>query len=205
MRGVPIYELRQEGEEEERRLRVQHVHDDPLLERSTEITLAAEGDLALRAPREERPEAKPDEVHGARELDRGERNRRRHDERGETGGRGRDVHEGADVDAEHRGEPNTPALVDRAGDDVEDGRARDEEQRERSDREQAEAGAVRDQRLSSQTCRKPCSVRNESTRSIVRECGATRSARPPVATAGASAPSSSRILATIPSTCPAKP
>ena len=48
-------------------------------------------------------------------------------------------------------------------------------------------------------------MRNGSTAEIVRECGSIRSASPPVATAGASAPSSPRIASTIPSTWPAKP
>ena len=39
----------------------------------------------------------------------------------------------------------------------------------------------------------------------VRQCGAIRSARPPVAIACASTPSSARIASTIPSTWPAKP
>ncbi len=57
-----------------------------------------------------------------------------------------------------------------------------------------------DHAFSSQTRRSPSRVRKGSTRSIVRECGATRSASPPVAIASASAPSSSRMRPTMPST-----
>ena len=66
-------------------------------------------------------------------------------------------------------------------------------------------GWIRDHRFSSQTMRRPSRVRNGSTRPIVSEWGATRSASPPVAIAGASAPSSARIRPTIPSTWPANP
>ena len=59
--------------------------------------------------------------------------------------------------------------------------------------------------LRSQIRRRPSRVRNGSTCEIVRECGAIRSASPPVATTRASTPSSRRIASTIPSTWPAKP
>ena len=59
--------------------------------------------------------------------------------------------------------------------------------------------------LRAQTSRRPSSVRSGSTRSIVLVCGTTSSARPPVATVGASEPSSPRISSTIRSTWPAKP
>ena len=64
----------------------------------------------------------------------------------------------------------------------------------------------RPQRLSSQIRRRPSSVSRSSTTSIVAVNAGTRWwARPPVAIAGASTPSSSRRRPTMPSTWPAKP
>ena len=48
MRRVRVDELRQESEEEERGLRIQHVDDDPLREGAAKVPLAAERDLGLR-------------------------------------------------------------------------------------------------------------------------------------------------------------
>ncbi len=147
MRRVRIDELGEEGEKEDRRLRVEDVHEDSLCERATEVPLAAERDLGLGAA----------------------------------------------------------TLVDRAGDDVDDRGGGHDQQCKRSEDENPDCWRVRDQTFSSQTRRSPSSVKNGSTHSIVRECGATRSASPPVATARASAPSSSRIRPTMPSTWPANP
>ena len=154
---------------------------------------------------EERPEPEPDEVDGAGDLHGGEGDGRREHESGEPERCRADVEERPDVDPEHRREARTPALLYRARDDVEHRRPRHEQERERGDREDGEPAGVGDHRFSSHTMRSPSSVRNGSTFSIVRECGATRSARPPVATAGASAPSSSRMRPTMPSTWPANP
>ena len=99
--------------------------------------------------------------------------------------RGGDVHERADVDA------RAPRRARRADPGGSSGRRR----RAPPGRGRGAARAPRRRRrrgrpvsgitaFSSQTRRRPSSVRNGSTRSIVRECGATRSARPPVATRG---------------------
>ena len=60
-------------------------------------------------------------------------------------------------------------------------------------------------RFRSHTSLRPSSVSPGSTSSIVLECGAIRSARPPVAIVRASSPSSPRMRSTIPSTWPANP
>ena len=205
MGRVLVDELGQKGQEEECRLRVQHVDHDSLREYPAKPPLAPNRYVGLGVSGEEGPQAERDEIDGPRDLDRGERDRRGEDQRREPGRCGRDVDERPGVDPEHRGQPGTPALVHGASDDVQHGRARDDEQRERGDDEEREPARVRDHLLSSQTSRRPSSVRNPSTSSIVCECGATRSARPPVATTRASAPSSSRMRPTIPSTWPAKP
>ena len=59
--------------------------------------------------------------------------------------------------------------------------------------------------FSSQTSRRPSSVSHGIDALIVRECGAISSARPPVAIARASTPSSPRMRVTISSTWPVKP
>ena len=200
VRRIGVDELREERQEEERRLRVQDVDDDALRERAAKVALAAERDVGLGMPREERPQAEPDEVHRARDLDSGERDGGRQDERGEPERRRRDVHERPDMNAEHRGDARAASVLDRAGHDVEHRRAGHEEQGERREDEEPDRRRVGDHAFSSQTSRRPSNVRKGSMRPIVSECGATRSARPPVATAGASTPSSPRIRPTMPST-----
>ena len=128
------------------------------------------------------------------------------DERGETERRRRDVHERPDMDPEHRGDARAAPVLDEPRHDVEHGGARYEEERERRERRRAPmAGGSGITRSAPRPGAGPSSVRNGSTRSIVRECGATRSARPPVAMARASTPSSPRMRPTMPSTWPAKP
>src|SRR5262245_16027620 len=109
------------------------------------------------------------------------------------------------MDAQHRCKPRAPPLLDGARDDVQDGRPGHEEERECGEDEEPDRGRIRNHPFSSHTARRPSRVRKGSIRSIVSECGATRSASPPVATARASAPSSPRMRRTIPSTWPANP
>ena len=92
-------------------------------------------------------------------LDDGERGRRRDEDRREADGGEGEVHERADVDAEHRGEPGAAALVDAPRDDVDDGRPRHGQDRERREREHGERLGLDDHALSSQTRRRPSSVR----------------------------------------------
>ena len=205
MRRVRIDELREEREEEERGLRIEHVDHDPLREGTAQVPLAAESHVGLRALREQRPEPETDQIDGASGLDRGERHGRRENERRETERRRTHMDERADVDAEHRDEPCPAPVVHRARNDVEDGRPGHDQQSQRRDDVDADGRRVRNHAFSSHTRRRPSSVRNGSMLSIVSECGATRSARPPVAMARASTPSSPRMRPTIPSTCPAKP
>ena len=199
-------ELRQEREEEERRLRIEDVDDDAL----GEVTAAAArrplrvGVLRVGAA-EQRPDPDHDQVQRAEHLDDRERRRRRDEDRRQPDDRKRQVHQRADVDPEHRGEPGRPALVDAARDDVDDRRAGHGQDRERRQREHGEGLRLDDHALRSQTSRRPSSVRFGSTTEIVLECGATSSDRPPVATTFASTPSSPRIAVTMPSTWPAKP
>ena len=199
-------ELRQEREEEERRLRIEDVDHDALGEVPA---AAARRPLRVGVLRvgtsEQRPDPDHDQVQRPEHLDDGERRGGRDEDRGQPDDGERQVHERADVNPEHGGEPRRPPLVDAAGDDVDDRRPRHGQVRERRQREDGEGLRLHDHALSSQTSRSPSSVRFGSTTVIVFECGATSSDRPPVATTFASTPSSPRIAVTMPSTWPAKP
>ena len=204
MGGVGVDELRKECEEEEGDLRVEGVDEDALREDAPEPNVATARRLDGAASGEQGPEPEADEIRGARVLDDGEGDGRGGEQGREPDGCRGDVHESADLDPEHRRDPRAPALMHAARDDVENCRAWNGDERRRGESKDCERSGI-DHRFSSQTMRKPSSVRNGSTLSIVRECGATRSARPPVAIARASASSSSRMRPTTPSTCPAKP
>ena len=137
-------ELRQEGEEEQRRLRVEDVDDDALGEVPA---AAARRPLGIRvglvgAP-EQRADPDHDQVQRAEQLDDGERRRRRDENRRQPERREREMEERADVDPEHRRETGAAALVDAARDDVEHGRAGHGEDRERGEREDERACATR--------------------------------------------------------------
>ncbi len=203
-RGVD--ELRQEGEEEQRGLWIEDVHDHALGEVAASPARRPLGIGVGRigAP-EQRPDPDHDQVQRSHRLDDGERSCRRDQDRGEPHRGGSEVHERADVDAEHRGEAGASTLVDASRHDVHDGRPRHDEDRERREGEHGEGFRFDDHALSCQTRRRPSSVRVGSTTAIVLECGATSSERPPVATTWASTPSSPRIAVTIPSTWPANP
>ncbi len=204
MGGVRVDELREEGEEEEGDLRVEGVDEDALREDAPEPKVAATRRLDGAVSGEERPEPETDEIRGARVLDDGEGDGRGREQGREPDGCRGHVHESADLDPEHRRDARAPALVHAARDDVEDSGAGNGDERSRRESKDCKRSGI-DHRFSSQTICSPSSVRNGSTLAIVRECGATRSASPPVAIACASASSSSRMRPTIPSTCPANP
>jgi hypothetical protein len=156
---VGIDELREEREEEQRGLGIEHVHDDPLREGAAEVPLTAERDLRLGMLREERPQAERDEVHRARDLHRGECDRRGQHERREAKSCGGDVHERADVDAEDRDDAGAASVLDGSRYHIEHGRPGDEQQREGGKDEDSDRGRVGDHAFSSQTSRSPASVR----------------------------------------------
>ena len=104
-----VDELRQEGEEEQRRLRVEHVDDhslcvEPAVRRRRDLHLG----VLLAA--QDAPDADHDQVRGTDELDDGERGRRRGDQRREPDRRGGDVDEPSARDAERprRGRRGVP-------------------------------------------------------------------------------------------------
>src|SRR5262245_42906529 len=66
--GVRIHELRQEREEEDGRLRVQHVHDDALPEERPARTGRTRLDLLDGLAREEPPDPEEDQVRRAEVL-----------------------------------------------------------------------------------------------------------------------------------------
>ena len=139
--GRDVHELRQEGEEEERRLRVQHVDDDPLAVDPPQAALAQLDPrlVALEQP----PDPEHDQVHRARVLHDREGRRRREHERGEPDRGREDVDEPAGRDAERRDEAGAATAVDALSDDVEHGGAGNDDQRHRGGREEQQGRGLR--------------------------------------------------------------
>ena len=136
-------ELRQEREEEQRGLRVEHVDDDPPHECAPQ-GVAPQLDFLFLLALEQLADPEIDEVGGAGVLDDAERERGGHDQRGEARCRGRHMDERAEVDSGNGSEPDPASLFAALDDDVEDSRARDRQQRQRSQAKQPERGRVRE-------------------------------------------------------------
>src|SRR6266851_1921595 len=135
-------ELRQEGEEEQRRLGVEHVDDDAVQKGAAKVTpLGAPGGDARR-PVEQPTHAEKDEIGRPEILDHAERHGGGGEQRGEPRRRRGHVHEGARVDPEHGHERGPAALIDAPSHDVEHGGARRDQQHERRGDEEAEAGKI---------------------------------------------------------------
>ena len=128
--GVRIHELRQEREEEERRLRVEHVDDDPLAEEPPEGARDARLPPLQPLARKEPSRTQVDEIGGTRVLHDREGQRRLDDERREPERRRHDVNQGSDLDSEHGDEARHTPLLDAPRDDVEHGGAGYDEQHE---------------------------------------------------------------------------
>ena len=93
---------------------------------------------ASRVARQQPSDPQIDQVRRAGVPDEAERDRRRDDQRGKAHrGRG-DVDERAEVHARHGDDPGEPPVLGALRDDVEHRRPRDEQQRERSGREERE-------------------------------------------------------------------
>ncbi len=140
--GVRIDELRQEREEEQGRLRVQHVDDDSLRVDTTEGRLGAPSpDRALHGAHQD---ANPQvhQVHRPRDLHGRERGRRGGQDGGEPDDRREDVHETPACDPEGRHHSDPPPTVHRLRHDVEHGGAWHHGERERSEGEHPERAGV---------------------------------------------------------------
>ena len=135
-------ELGQECEEEERRLRIEDVHDRAAHDCPPQrFRLAL--DPSLRIAIRELPDAEIDQVRGACVLD-GAEGQRRGDDQGRQSRRGRgDVHERAEMDAGDRRQPDAASLLGALEDDEEDGRPRDQQQRQSRQAEKPHGGRVR--------------------------------------------------------------
>jgi len=120
-----------------------NLHDYALREGARErFRLDGRGGIFLTAA-EQALEAEPDQVRCAQPLDdreggRGGRQERRESYSGEGG-----VRQGADLDAEAGHEPRQPATLHAPSHDVEDRRARHEQERQRGDDEEPERGWIR--------------------------------------------------------------
>ena len=127
-RGVD--ELRQECEEEQRRLGVEHVHDDAVPEDPPvpRVGRRASGLLATAVALEQGANAEIDEVRGAGVADDVERGGRGGEHGREAHRRGRDVHESAHLDAGRRHQPGHMPVAHAARDDVDHRRTGDQHQ-----------------------------------------------------------------------------
>ena len=134
---LEVDELWQKGEKEERRLRVEHVHDRSL-HVELPVRCGRELNLGVLLAAEDAADADDDQIDGSDKLDRGERGRGRGDQRGEPDRRGRDVDEPAARDTECRHEARAPSLVDALRDDVGDRRPGHDGQQERRETEDRE-------------------------------------------------------------------
>jgi tRNA-2-methylthio-N6-dimethylallyladenosine synthase len=133
---IRVDELRQEREEEERRLRVQNVHDRALREQRAQPLLPRRPNLIRRRSLEQSAHPEVDEIRGAHVFDDAERDRRRDDDRGDPDRRRCDVHGRADVDSCDGHDSCDPPVLRALGDDVEHGWARDHEQRDGCERKE---------------------------------------------------------------------
>ena len=158
-----VDELRDEGEEEGCRLRVQRLDQHCLRETPAAVRPPLRPDPPFRpagcpAGRLERADAEPDQIGGADQLQRREELRAREHDGGNAEAAGKDVDHAAEPGAEARGHAFRPAAGERARGDVEEpGPGRDGEH-ERRGEVQGELGQVRhdEGRLSQSPRRRQC-------------------------------------------------
>ena len=115
-----IHELRQEGEED-RGLRVQEVDHEAVAEDASQ-PLGRGAGVGIRLAGHERADADPDQIGRAQIFHHREGERRGDDQRRQPDRRRGDMHDRAEMDAEHRCQARRAALLHRARDDVEHGR-----------------------------------------------------------------------------------
>jgi len=132
--AVGVDELRQQSQEEERGLRVQHVDDCPASEGAAQ-RFAPTAHLLDLVAAEQLANADVDQIGGAGVLDDVERQRGRNDQRGQPDRCRRHVHEGAEMDPCHGCQTDTPALLGALDDHVEHRRPWNDEERHRSEGE----------------------------------------------------------------------
>jgi hypothetical protein len=93
-----VDELREEGEEEQRGLRVQHVDDDALRKEPQQTSFLGRPNAIALVPAEQAHKPEEDEIASSDVFDDAERHRRSNEERGETGRRRRDMEYGSALD-----------------------------------------------------------------------------------------------------------
>ena len=203
-----IDELGQEGEEEERRLRVEHVDDDAFARsrdgcrrggRCGSVSVGVGARRAASGCRSRSGRRAPSDLHDR------ERGRRRASIAERPTAAAATCTSVPTWIPSTEASPAAPPWCDAARDDVEHGRPGNDEERERGEREDGERLRLGHQRSGP---RRGGGRRGSGAGRRPRSCSsAARRAptRPPVATTRARRPSSPRIAATIPSTWPAKP
>ena len=104
MRGIRVDELREEGEEEERDLRIERVDDErPGRRRAGGAPPRDSPGIGLGVPTgEKRPEPEADQIRGARVLDDRESQGRGREQRRQPDSGRSDMDERADLDPENR-------------------------------------------------------------------------------------------------------
>ena len=143
MAAAHIDELRQEGEEEYRCLRVEEIDDEAVAEQPR-FAKRLQHDIGVRRfdAAKNLLEAEPDQIGSARIFDDGEGQRRRGEHRRQSECCGGDMDERRCMDAEIRDEAGEPTLLDRAPDDVEYGWSGNEQQHKCGADEQPEIGGT---------------------------------------------------------------
>ena len=127
-----IDELREEGEEEECGVRVQHVDDHALPEDAVQVVRTLIRDVHQEPVAiEQCPNAEHDQLHRAQPSHDIERERRRYQQRRQAQCGGHHVNERAGADAKHRDETGTTAAAYAARHDIQHCRPRRHQQRER--------------------------------------------------------------------------
>ena len=138
--GLAVQELREEGDEEDRRLRVGDAHEEGVTERAARVgdRCPVEGEVPLAA---ELLDREPDEVCRAGVLHDGEGDDRRADH-GREPERRRDDHDGRRrLDPCHRGDRQpAAALADPARDEEQHRRTGQQDERGRGEGERREGG-----------------------------------------------------------------
>ena len=141
-RAVPVHELGQEREEEQRRLRVGDIDQDALAEDPVEPRLARRRRSHTRRAIGQRAHAQVDQVGGADQAYGAERERRGHQDRRQPERGGGDVHQRAAVHAQRGHQPRAAPVLDALRHDVEHRRPRDQEQHQRGGDEGQPGGEI---------------------------------------------------------------
>src|SRR3954462_13405457 len=120
MAAAWLDELRQERQKEDRGFGVEQVDDEAVAQQPRMVAVPDNArNLGGFAPAEDLPDPEPDQVGGTDILDGAESQGGGGQDRGQAQGGGRDMDQRRRMNAGHRHQTGTAALLDRAPDDVE--------------------------------------------------------------------------------------